>query len=108
MAKQKDITEEIKDGAAVVEHKNFHVTERVKIEGYVADIDGKKFVVTPQITGLTINPLNNNREMGITTKSRCYVYDSFTKELLQEEDGFFTQLSKEQERQLKIAGVIEC
>lgn len=105
MAKQVEIQE-------VKEAKKYFVTEVVKREGYVADIDNVKFVVTPQITGLTINPLNNNREMGIINKSECYMYDIVNSrpviESAKKFDGYFENLTPNQERLLKIAGVIEC
>ena len=105
MAKKIELEHEV-----VKENKKFFVANVIKIQGYAADIDGKKFVVTPQITGLTINPLTNNREMGIITKSLCYEYDLVNgmpdPQSGKSFDGYFEGCNKEQERLLRIAGVI--
>lgn len=103
----KKVVEEIE----VVELKKFYVTPIVKIEGYAADIDGKRIVVLPEIKGRTMNPLTNSAGYGVITESKCYTYDLVNsipvKESQKEFEGYFEGLSKEQERQLLIAGVIK-
>lgn len=108
MAKNKEVEEvaEVKE-----QPKQFRVYPKIKAQGYSADIEGKKFVVTPQITGLTFDPLTNSRTMGIITKSMCYEYDLINGVINPESvkifDGYFEDCNKEQERLLRIAGVIE-
>jgi len=107
------IIEEVKE---IKEAKKFKVTSKVKFEGYVADIDGLKFAVTPQLMGQTIDPLTNNRGYGVLSHSICSIYDLSKVERVDgnvypakifEATGYFEGLNKEQERQLLIAGVIE-
>lgn len=94
------------------EVKLFIVTELMKQEGYTADIDGIRFVITPEIRGLTIDVQTTQRIMGIITPSECWTHNvdgmgrvipNTSKKM---EEHYFTNLTEKQERLLRIAGVI--
>ena len=109
MAKdKKEIPEQIE---VVTEEKTkFFITPIVRVEGYIADIDGKKISVAPEIKGQTIDPLTNSKVYGVIQSSKCFVWDlqngRAVQDTMVQTDGYFTDLSKEQVRQLRIAGVI--
>ena len=90
--------------------KQFFIVDDIKNEGYSADIYGKRFIVSPRIMGQTIDQLTNSRVYGIITESKCFVYDlEYNRplpETVKEYPGYFADLTKEQEKILKIAGVI--